>query len=198
MSDMTAVEWTGDHPAKLPQDEDEDYVAYLARQADAWCSNPPLAPDGFRLIPCNAASRHWPKYEPIDSDYYETECDQCAYASLYDAHAGCAHSHHRRWRRWRITGKLATFLYVTGITSSGASWRMGGGCQGCYTMPKWNRNPRVYVLWVSRDTWRCLLKGHHRPGDPIGFGYCSKCLPCPECGSKTAGHARACPDGAHA
>lgn len=182
------------HPSKLVQGDDEDYVEYLTRQAEAWTTNPPEAPDGFEMVECEATPRHWPLYSPIDDDFYPSGCPHCAYDELYGAHAGCAHSHHRRWRRWKITGKLADWLYASGLTSSGASWQMNAHCRGCYTMPKWNRNPRPYVLFVSRNTWRCLLKGHHRPGDPIGFGYCAKCLPCPECGSKTAGHLDGCPE----
>ena len=102
------------------------------------------------------------------------------------------HSEHRAWRRWQITRKLATWLYVTGITSNGGGLRWGAGCDGCQTMPTWTKTRRVYVLGVKMDTWRCILKMHHWPGDPIGFGMCSKCLPCPDCGSKTAGHDSGC------
>jgi len=177
-----------DHPAKLVQGDDEDYVDYLGRQADAWRQNPPPAPEGFVLVECAAQPRHWPEYTVADSDFYDAFCSRCAYDSLYDAHVGCEHSHHRAWRRWRITGKIAGWLYTSGLTSSGGSWRMGGGCPGCWTMPKWNRRKRPYILWVRREAWRCLLKGHHWPGEPIIFGFCGKCLPCPDCGSTAAEH----------
>lgn len=177
-------------PEMLEQGDDENYADYLWRKIAA---PPAAAPAGFELVECTATPRHCPMYTIADDDFYPAPCMYCAYDAAYEAHRGCAHSHHRAWRRWRITGKVAGWLYVTGITSSGGSWQMGGGCNGCRTMPKFNRHPRVYILGVSRDTWRCLLKGRHRPGDPIGFGYCAKCLPCPDCGSKTAGHHDGCP-----
>lgn len=180
------------HPAKLIQGDDEDYVEYLTRQADAWCSNPPPAPPGFELVECSATPRHWPEYAVADDDFYPGGCSRCAYDALYEAHAGCAHSHHARWRRWRITGKVAGWLYVTGLTSNGGGWQMSAHCPGCYTMPKWNRNRRVYALGKRVDWWTCLIKRHHLRGDEIGFGLCAKCAPCPDCGSRTAEHEPTC------
>lgn len=176
-----------DHSAKLPQRDDEDYVDYLNRQGDAWCTTPPPAPPGFRLVECDATPRHWPQYEPIDNDFYAAGCMHCAYRGIADAHRGCAHSHHGTWRRWHIVGKLGSWLYTSGLTSSGGSWQMGNGCPGCHTLPKFDRRPRNYILFVSRETWHCLLTRRHRPTVDPSFGLCTKCLPC-LCGSTAVGH----------
>lgn len=145
------------------------------------------------LIECTAEPRHLETYYYEDQpDWYPAGCALCWLDAANEAHHGCAHSHHKAWRRWKITSWLASNLYASGLTSNGGSWQMGGGCMGCVTMPRWNRNKRVYVLWVRIETWRCLLKMRHFPGDPIGFGMCSKCLPCPTCGSKTVGHEASC------
>lgn len=180
-----------DHPDKPVQGDDEDYVEYLGRCADHWSTNPPAAPEGFELIECSATPRHWPEYHAVDSDFYDAECSHCQYAALAAAHAGCVHSHHKFWQRWKITGKFSSWLYSMGITASGGSWQMGGGCTGCYTLPKFNRHKRVYALGVSMESWRCILKAHHRPGDQVA-GLCTKCYPCPTCGSKTATHEPGC------
>jgi hypothetical protein len=177
-----------EHPSKLIQGDDEDYVDYLTRQGDAWSNNPPPPPPGFDLIPCEATPRHWPHYVPVDHDFYPSDCPDCQYASLADAHGGCAHSQHRAWRRWKITGKVSSWLYTSGLTPAGGSWQMGNGCHGCQTLPKWNRNQRVYILFVSRETWHCLLKRHHRPTVDRSFGLCTKCYPCADCGSTETGH----------
>lgn len=176
------------HPDKLVQGDDEGYVDYLTRQGDAWSNHPPAAPEGFELIPCEATPRHWPTYTVADDDFYPACCLHCAYDVLARSHDGCEHAHHRVWRRWKITGRVAGWLYTTGLTAAGGSWRMGGGCPGCYTMPKWNRNRRPYILGVSRETWHCLLRRRHRPTITPYGGFCTKCLPCADCGSTDPDH----------
>lgn len=97
----------------------------------------------------------------------------------------------RNWRRWRLTRSLLRQLYAIGIVSGygtefgwhgavvrGVSW---SGAKNTYTG---RRNTPVYVLWVKRDSWRCLLKGHHWPSQhKVGFGLCTRCCPCPLCGN---------------
>lgn len=184
---------TQNHPAKLEQGDDEDYVDYLTRQLAGWTDNPPTAPDGFSLIPCDATPRHWPTYEIADDDFFGAHCLYCQADAAYAAHSECEHSHHSAWRRWKATHWIVGKLYTSGlsVTGPGSSW--GGGCNRCLISgPKFRRGARPYVLFVKSGTWRCILKGHHMPGDPIGWGYCAKCLPCPDCGSKTAGHEPGC------
>lgn len=182
------------HPSKLEQGEDEGYLDYLTRQLAAWTDTPPAAPEGFELIPCRATPRHWPTYAVTDDDFYGPGgCPACDWADLYESHRLCEHSHHRTWRRWKISHRIATWLYTSGLAVSGGGTSYGNGCNGCMTsLPRFRRGERPYVLFVKWETWRCILKGHHTPGDPIAFGYCSKCLPCPDCGSKTAGHEDGC------
>ena len=112
-----------------------------------------------------------------------------------------------RWhyRRWRVTGRLASLLYVSGITSS-------GGCTTytsdgiTYHLPKWHdvlpyrfrrdlpesvRHGRMrpYFLWLPNWWWTChkrqgwKLWKHHSPYPSVAFGICGRCIPCPTCGS---------------
>lgn len=189
MTELRRVE----HPDKPQMGDDEDYVEYLTRLGDQWSQHPPAAPDGFYLMECGKTPRHFPTYAVLDGEFYEGVCPSCQYEDLAARHDGCAHSHHRVWRRWKLTGKAAGWLYSSGITSSGGSWHMGGGCMGCYTMPKFNRHRRVYILWVQVETWRCLLKYHHIRGD-AGWGMCGKCFPCPSCQSTTDTCVAGCPE----
>lgn len=106
-----------------------------------------------------------------------------------------AHANHARWQTWKITKRFAHRGYALGVLAgSGSSY--SSECNGCVRL-YW-RGRRPYILGLSRNTWRCLLvggpNGRHRPADQIGFGYCSKCLPCPTCGSETAGHLPGCAD----
>jgi hypothetical protein len=130
------------HPAKLEwlgYDEEtdepiEDYVDYLNRQADEWCNNPPPAPPGFELIECDAEPRHWPMYSVVDDDFYGgPPCLYCTSAVLREQHAPCEHSHHRAWRRWKITRRILGHLYTWRLVRSyGTTYN--GHCRGCTTI----------------------------------------------------------------
>jgi hypothetical protein len=162
---------------------------------DEIIDTPAPAPTGFELIDCTADPRHYPIYFELDSDgIYPPPCMYCAYQAVHDEHSGCQHSRHRAWRRWRITHWAASNLYASGLAVTGGGSSYGNGCTGCLTaLPRFRRGRRPYVLWLQWGTWRCLLKGHHLPGDHIALGYCAKCIPCPDCGSTTAGHEPGCP-----
>lgn len=101
----------------------------------------------------------------------------------------------RNWRRWRLTGAVATRLYVLGITSS------GGGTAWCgrdpiggpiHDLPRlrsvWSGR-RCYILGLPLWWWECQrrqglrLAGRHRPALPFAFGVCARCVPCPDCGA---------------
>jgi hypothetical protein len=112
-----------------------------------------------------------------------------------------------RWHyaRWPVTGKVARFLYVSGITRSGGSITHSGRVGTYYTLPRWRdilpkRRPplmgkpggwyrRPYILWLPGWWWDChkrqgwKLWTHHRPYPPAALGICGRCLPCPKCGS---------------
>lgn len=183
---------TVNHPAKPIQGDDEDYVEYLGRVAEHWSVHPPAAPPGFELVECIATPRHWPEYHVADDDFYPGLCCSCQYDMLRTtASEWECKAKHRRWKSWRILGWLAGKAYVLGIIAShGTTY---GRCEHCgigrqYHRPRW-RGRRPYVLGVFTETWGCLLKRHHRRATSyITGGLCTKCLPCPDCGSTDPTH----------
>jgi hypothetical protein len=181
----------GQHPLAPEMGDDEEYVDYLNRLVDFYTQTPPPAPEGFELIECEATPRHWPEYRPVDDNFYDGPCSACQYQSLAEAHSGCEHSHHRAWRRWKITRRIVGRLYTFGIIANGGTWHSGGGCEGCVTGPFHWRGRRVYILGLQREHWRCLFRGH-RYRQYLYGGLCTVCAPCPECGSTDADHPGAC------
>jgi hypothetical protein len=150
----------------------------------------PLNVPGLRLIGCDATpphSRTW----VLDDDCYEPPCPWCLADQAMEAHEGCEHAGHGRWRRWGITKRLASKLYALGVVSgTGTAW--GGGCKGCLTHLSWGRSS--YVLGWPRWKWQCVLVARHWPGTEIDgcWGLCGKCSPCPGCKTVTNEH-RGCP-----
>lgn len=98
------------HPDKPEQGEDEDYVDYLGRCATFWSEHPPVAPEGFELIPCECEPRCWPKYTIRDNDFYETYCDTPYAKEQFARIRKLEHAQHRafwktkvgRWIIWRL------------------------------------------------------------------------------------------------
>ncbi len=181
------------HPSKPVMGDDEDYVEYICRTADHWTTNPPAAPDGFELIECSAEPRHFPIYMPVDDDLYPGHCLFCERDDLSRANREQrCRLQHRRWKSWKGWSRIASRLYTLGITSSGGGTSFGR-CEFCgvgrqQIAPRW-RGKRHYILGIKRETWRCLLKYHHRrTATYITAGLCSKCCPCPDCGSTDADH----------
>jgi hypothetical protein len=142
---------------------------------------------GLRRIDCERG--HGPTWV-LDDDGYEPPCPWCARDDEADAHEGCEHSHHGRWRRWKITHRVLARLYVLGAASSGTRW--GGGCDYCAVSVRWGRN--TYLLGWPRWKWRCLLVARHWPGEEFAYGLCCKCSPWPCCGSRVPAHADGCPE----
>lgn len=187
------------HPAKLesPYDVDvdvepeEDYTDYIVRQANAWCQNPPPAPAGFELMECFSEPKHWPMYTVADDDFYAATCWDCTdhSAELREQINQLEHAKHSRFWRTKLGTRIVRWAYQMGVIAGSATTH-NDFCKGCLTFVKW-RSKRPYILGVSRDTWRCWRAGHRR-GEHIGFGLCGKCLPCPDCGSMTAGHEDGC------
>lgn len=99
------------------------------------------------------------------------------------------------WQRWDLTHKLSSFLYVSGITSSGGSSSMDGGDPvggWVYSLPGWSSlwsRRRPYFLGKPDWWWQChknqgwKLRGRHKPLRPWAFGVCAGCVPCPSCGA---------------
>lgn len=122
-------------------------------------------------------------------------CPWCSATYHREAHALCDHKGHGRWRSARFTKWLAGKGYSLGVLA-GYGIGYGGGCPGCISGFRW-RGRRSYALGWSVDNWRCLLRGHHWPGEQVE-GFCTKCLPCPTCKSEKAAHNPGCADDAWA
>jgi hypothetical protein len=157
-------------------------------------TNPPLTPDGFDLIECDATPRHWPLYEPYVDGGYPATCLICERDAIGHANdrLRCERDH-RRWKSWHIWWLIASRLYVLGITSSGGGVSMGR-CEFCgitrqHMAPNW-RGKRSYILGVRRETWTCLRRGHRH--SPTHYGLCSVCAPCPSCESTDPSHPGDC------
>lgn len=146
-------------------------------------------PAGWQLVEC--AEGHPVMWMPDDQWGYPPPCMYCSYEALSEAHTGCTHARHGRWRSWRITFRVSMWMYALGITAGGGT-SYGGGCRGCVTFRFTGSRP--YILGWPDWKWSCLLRQRHWPGDFIGLSACAKCLPCPTCGSRTAGHEPGCAD----
>lgn len=92
----------------------------------------------------------------------------------------------RTGRTARLLRRLWSRCYTLGITSNGPGWCWDTHGEHLTHRPRL-RGSRPYVLGVKRETWRCWLHGHRR-GEPVGFGYCGRCVPWPCCGATTLDH----------
>lgn len=127
-----------------------------------------------------------------DRDDYGAMCPYCVLGDYMERERLARQCKHWGWRRWRLSHWIAGRLYTSGITSGGGGWAHGDGCNGCmFSLPRF-RGKRVYILFVKRETWRCWLRGRHRRGEEVGFGFCGKCAPWPCCGSITVEHDPGC------
>ena len=99
----------------------------------------------------------------------------------------------RNWRRWKLTRRVSTWLYVLGITASGGRASSNGRDPvgtWIYDLPRWRsvlHGRRCYVLGLPMWWWSCqrrqgLSLHRHRPLRPWAFGVCAACVPCPTCG----------------
>lgn len=174
-------------------DEDEWTVDGFLADVDRVHDNPPPAPPGLELVKCEAQPRHWPTYVAHVEGMYPAPCMYCVSAdqSRTIAEAKCRREH-RRWKAWRVWWRLASRLYVLGITSSGGGVSYGR-CKFCgvtrqHTPPHW-KGRRSYILGKPREWWTCLRSGHrYSPMDGHTFALCTVCLPCPDCGSTAQDH----------
>jgi hypothetical protein len=178
------------HPIFTERLDDEDWLDWYLRQQTTVTTNPPAAPEGFLLLTCEATPRHWPTYVLDDGEHDGLAyCKECSTEAYIAEHRTCEHDikHRGAWRRWKATSKALSWLYGLGVVK-GYGHSYGRGCNGCISGPvmwTWFHGP--YVLFVSRETWRCWRNGHRR-GEEIGFGFCGKCLPQPCCGNTGSGH----------
>jgi len=109
--------------------------------------------------------------------------------------------------RSRWLHRLASLLYVAGITRTGGSARTGGHDPvggWIYDLPQWRDvlprrgQMRPYMLGKPSEWWDCqrtqgLSLRRHRPG-PFVWGICGTCHPWPCCGAIGLTHTRECSD----
>lgn len=176
-------------PEEIYGDEREWTIEGFMADLDAVCANPMPAPPGLELVECDAEPRHWPTYVAHVDGMYPTYCHQCAYQVGLPRQNELVHkAEHRRWHRWRVTARFARHAYAWGLIAASATHY--NGCKDCpkRTTIRW-RGKRSYILGARRETWGCLLKRHHiRTPLVTCRGLCSKCCPCPDCGSTDPTH----------
>jgi hypothetical protein len=141
---------------------------------------------GLRLIECDADPKHYTWVHQRDD--YGIPCPWCLLNDQAKQDAEARQCRHLRWRRTRAFRWLAGMAYSLGVIS-GSCHSKADGCDWCVTL-YW-RGSRPYILGASRDTWHCWRRRHRR-GEEVGFGFCGKCVPCPDCTSETASHREGC------
>lgn len=124
---------TTNHPLKPEQGEDEDFVDYLGRVSDYWSANPPAAPEGFELVPCECKPRCWPRYVVADDDFYPAYCEGPAIRSLREHNAVLGHAQHSRFWRSKVGRALAWKVLepLKLIEGFGVQWN--AECDACVT-----------------------------------------------------------------
>ena len=173
---------------------DEWTVEGFIAACDRVTANPPAAPTGIELVECAAEPRHWPMYVAHVDGMYPSHCILCERDDLARQlrEIECRRKH-RRWKSWRVWSRLASRLYVLGVTSSGGGVSYGN-CEFCgisrqHMAPRW-RGKRSYILGLRREAWCCLRHGHRHA--PTSYGLCAVCCPCPSCGSTDPEHSGDC------
>lgn len=165
--------------------EDEWTVDGFMAEIQALEDSPPPTPDWQERIECD--THRWPTYVAHVEGMYPAACPSCIYESQRQQIVELQHRSHRPWLwKWKPYAWLARHGYSWGLTA-GSSW--GNMCSLCGTTTRisW-RGRRRYIFGVERETWGCLLKRHHRRTEAVDCGLCSKCCPCPTCGSTDPTH----------
>lgn len=140
-----------------------------------------------------------PPHKVLVSDEYDSWGNPCPYC-MHDeawkrifALEGAEEARKHRWHRLvpqKAAMKVTGWMYALGIISSrGHKW--SAHCNGCLFDVSF-RGKRPYILGWERWKWNCIFRGHHWPGEYIGFDCCGKCLPCPSCDSITNDHEDNC------
>lgn len=157
-------------------------------ECDAVQANPPEAPPGMERVECGATPPHWPTYMAHVDGQYGAPCYMCISSEQTERIAELKHRSHHRWWKWRAYRWLSRRGYSWGLTA-GSTW--GNMCAHCGTTTQihW-RGKRSYILGQPREWWQCLVKRHHiyTPLHGRTFDLCTKCAPCPDCGSTAADH----------
>lgn len=146
----------------------------------------PLNVPGLQLADCTAEPRHARTWV-LDGDTYGAPCMYCAYDAMNERVKYLERCRHRGWRRTRPFKWLAGCAYSLGIvigygiSHGGGEYGHNGCAHGFRLLGK-----RSYILGWPTWKWSCLLRKHHWPATFVGLDSCSKCLPCPDCGSTTS------------
>ena len=170
----------------------EDCALCPGEHADTCVHTPVERLDQLELIGCDAEPRHhetWTRRDP--EAWYPPGCPYCWHDNARDQHAGCEHSHHWPWRRWQISHRVLGWAYSLGLVAGWGVSYDAPHCYGCISgriLWRSSRGWPPYVLGWPSWKWGCLLKNRHWPGPFIGLGCCTKCAPCPECGSTAPNH----------
>lgn len=136
----------------------------------------PMLFPGLMLTECTATPRHLSWVHADDG--YGAPCHTCLYDAERKAHGPCEHSHHGRWRRWTLTGKLLRAGSKLGVVKSW-TWVSSAWCAGCVTRIRFGRSG--WVLGKRREWWYCLLRRHHLMRPVPGYEWlCDICSPDPE------------------
>jgi len=123
-----------------PEDEEFDLADYLFKKSDWYRANPPAAPEGFKLLDCDAEPRHWPTYDIDDSDYYPGPCPMCIQDNDKARMDDLLRRTHwaRHWFRGRKGGKVVRLLHRVGLVKR-YRWQMSSICD-CYVVTwKWQK-----------------------------------------------------------
>lgn len=164
------------------------------RVDDAPCpDHAPINVPGLFLVPCDATPRHvrvW--ILDFDTRDYGVPCMYCAHEAMQERVEWLERCRHWPWRRWKLLWRLASLAYGLGVIAGyGGSYGGKYGHHGCVGWFRW-RGHRPYILGWQDWKWGCLLRQRHWPGVFLGAGCCSKCAPCPDCGSTDSCFGGAC------
>lgn len=142
----------------------------------------PLNVPGLQLADCDTEPRH-PHTFFHASDAYPPPCMYCVSQSQQEQIDRLTACRHWPWRRWKLSGRIASWLYALGLVA-GYGFTNSSTCHGCLCSFRFGNSS--YLLGWPRWKWNCLLREHHWPGEFIGMNSCTKCYPCPDCGSRTS------------
>lgn len=143
----------------------------------------PMEFPGLKLVDCDATPRHLLFVHTDDG--YGGPCPQCQWDAAEERHRGCEHSHHGRWRSWKLTGRLAYWGARLGLWAGFRAYgNLCGGPRACHTRFQWGgRWSFLFVTTKQWIRWGHLPRHGHRWALSChgcdGFGVCDRCSPCP-------------------
>lgn len=176
--------------------------------------NEMVFPDPDDHVSAETVMEWWAVYEPADVDEARARATS---SIMMDLRQVMNFPHPRSWRRWKFTGRVASFLYTSGVTSSGGGLSSDGMDPvggWVYHLPRlssvlprfgqgaWRMRP--YLFGIERWWWLCwyhqahdLVHGRgrrpHWPGPLVSYvAACGKCMPWTCCGAVGDDHHPGC------